>query len=62
MPVPLGFPTVGFKYTRIVQKRRAERRAPCTDGPLTHFASPSTRARARCILRLPRLGLVRETR
>ena len=29
-----------FKYARIVQKRRAERRAPCTDGPLTHFASP----------------------
>ena len=31
---------VGFKYARIVQKRLAERRAPCTDGPLTHFASP----------------------
>ena len=28
------------KYARIIKKCGAERRAPCTDGLLTHFVSP----------------------
>ena len=31
---------VGFNYAALFRKLGAEQRAPCTDRPLTHFASP----------------------
>ena len=39
LPV-LAVLNVGFNYARIIQGIGAERQVPCTDGLLTHFASP----------------------